>query len=198
MRWDWVKFRYRLPTADRRPESCHVYEDSIVVDGSLPARERGRLLDPLILGSAREAMDRGHSLALIRPRNTRFVFKPKTEREIEEEREAFRRAARQTALFDRELAELEPSPYEFRFRFEDDGGRHDYQNGDWEAHAMFWRERHRTSEAEALRWMDGTLNEEYPRKGMVFAIGNQAKRPQTWQLLGVIRLDEPAQGELEI
>jgi hypothetical protein len=41
-----------------------------------------------------------------------------------------------------------------------------------------------------------TFNVEYPLKGMVFAIGNQAKRPQTWQLLGVIRLDEQTQGEL--
>jgi hypothetical protein len=31
---------------------------------------------------------------------------------------------------------------------------------------------------------------------MAFALGNQAKRPQTWQLLGVIRLDEVTQGEL--
>jgi hypothetical protein len=31
---------------------------------------------------------------------------------------------------------------------------------------------------------------------MVFAIGKQAKRPQTWQLLGVIRLDDTPQGEL--
>jgi hypothetical protein len=44
--------------------------------------------------------------------------------------------------------------------------------------------------------MNQTFNEEYPRKGMVFAIGNQAKRPQTWQLLGVIRLNEQIQGEL--
>jgi hypothetical protein len=43
-----------------------------------------------------------------------------------------------------------------------------------------------------------TLNVEYPRKGMVFAIGNQAKRPQTWQLLGVIRLDDASQGELAV
>ena len=58
---------------------------------------------------------------------------------------------------------------------------------------MFWRERKRTSETEALRWMDGTFNEEYPRRGMAFAIGNMAKRPQTWQLLGVLRLDEVKQ-----
>ncbi len=35
--------------------------------------------------------------------------------------------------------------------------------------------------------MDGVFNEDYPRRGMVFAIGNMTKRPQTWQLLGVLR-----------
>ena len=40
------------------------------------------------------------------------------------------------------------------------------------------------------------FNDEYPRKGMAFAVGNVAKRPQTWMLLGIIRLDEIAQGEL--
>ena len=197
-RWDWVKFDYRAPTADRRAESCHVYEESIVVDGKLAANERARLLDPLIVGSAKHAVELGQSLCLIRPRNTRFIATRKSPIEIEKEREAFRLAARQTSRFDKELAELEPSPYKFRFKFEDDSGKHDYQNGDWEAHAMFWRERNRTSEAEALSWMDQTFNENYPRRGMAFALGNQAKRPQTWQLLGVIRLDELAQAELAL
>lgn len=61
---------------------------------------------------------------------------------------------------------------------------------------MFYRERLRRGETAALAWMDGTFNEDYPRRGMVFAIGNQAKRPQVWQLLGVIRLDERRQAEL--
>ncbi len=63
---------------------------------------------------------------------------------------------------------------------------------------MFWRERGRTSDNQALEWMDQTFNVEFPKRGMVFAIGNQAKRPQTWQLLGVIRLDEMNQGELPL
>jgi len=63
---------------------------------------------------------------------------------------------------------------------------------------MFWRERNRTSEAEALQWMLRTFNDEYPVKGMVFALGNQAKRPQVWQLLGVIRVDELPQSELPL
>jgi len=197
-RWDWVAFDFHSPTSDRRTESCHVHEESIVVDGALPKGKRTGLLGPMIVGSAKEATERGQSLALVRPRNTRFIYAAKTAEEIEEEREAYRRAARQTSMLDQELADLNPSPFEFRFRFEDNGGKHDYQNGDWEAHAMFWRERQRTSEAEALRWMDGKFNDECPRRGMAFAIGNQAKRPQTWQLLGVIRLDETSQGELAV
>ena len=46
------------------------------------------------------------------------------------------------------------------------------------------------TKAEVLDWMDDVFNVEYPSKGMVFAVGNQAKRPHVWQLLGVIRLDE--------
>jgi len=63
---------------------------------------------------------------------------------------------------------------------------------------MFWLQRRRTSEAEALQWMKQTFNEEYPQRGMAFALGNQAKRPQTWQLLGVLRLDSCEQGELSL
>ena len=80
--------------------------------------------------------------------------------------------------------------------FEDDDGAHDYQNGDWETHVMFWRWQKIHGEAEALRLMAKTYNEDYPAKGMVFALGNMAKRPQTWQLLGVLRLDELRQSDL--
>ncbi|MGX7709355.1 hypothetical protein [Methylobacterium sp. Gmos1] len=192
-RWDWVEFKYRPPKADRRRESCHVYEETIKKDGHLPDRERSTLLEPLIVGSALEAQERGQSLALIRPRNTRFTYRAKKPADIEADREAYKRAACQTSFFDEELAALDPSPFEFKFSFEDAAGRHEYRNGDWEAHAMFWRERQRTSETEALRWMDGVFNQDYPRRGMAFAIGNMFKRPKTWQLLGVLRLDEAKQ-----
>jgi hypothetical protein len=135
-RWDWIRFQYRPPSRDHREESCYVHEESIVVDGKLPDAERARFLNAIVVSSAEAAMARGKSLALIRPRNTRFVFKRKTGAQIEAEREAYRVAARQTDIFDKELAELEPSPFEFRFRFEDDAGKHDYENGDWEAYAM--------------------------------------------------------------
>jgi hypothetical protein len=195
-RWDWVDFSYRSPTRDTRFESCHVYEDTIAVGGSVPSAERGRILKPLIRKSAKEAESLGHSLTLVRPTNPKFVSKKKTQGDLDEEREAYREAAQQGSIFDKELAELEPSPYDFRFRFEDDGGKHDYQNGDWETHVMFFKWRQLYGETETLKKMSDVFNDDYPRKGMLFALGNQAKRPQTWQLLGVIRYDEPGQDDL--
>lgn len=94
------------------------------------------------------------------------------------------------------MQQLEPSPFDFRFQFEDSAGRHDYQNGDWETHVTFWRWREQYGEASALSKMSTVFNDDYPARGMVFALGNQAKRPQTWQLLGVIRLDELKQADL--
>ena len=75
-------------------------------------------------------------------------------------------------------------------------GRHNYENGDWETQAMFSLWRSRYGEAAPLRRMHETFNEHCPTRGMVFAIGNQANRPKTWQLLAVIRLDEVRQGQL--
>lgn len=195
-RWDYVSFRYGRPKSDRRVESCHVHEESIVVDGHLRKEERARLLEPLIVPSAADAESKGQSLALIRPRNARFVAKPLSTTEIQQQRESFRAAAQQPTFFDEELAELEPSPYRFSFKFEDASGKHEYQNGDWEAHTMYWREQMRSNSSKALEWMDHTFNVEYPKRGMAFALGNMAKRPHTWQLLGVLRLDVSTQGEL--
>lgn len=190
-RWDLVKFRHRTPVRDKRAESCNVEEDSIEIVGEMPRRERSRFFDPLIVPSVAEAERRGQSLGLIRPCETRFFYKRKSQADLAEERDAYSRAARQGSLLDKELDALEPSPYEFKFRFKDDEAEHTYTNGDWEAYAMFYNGcRRGKSEAEVLEWMDHVFNVEYPDKGMVFAVGNQAKRPHVWQLLGVIRLSE--------
>lgn len=197
-RWDWVDFLYAKPTRDKRSESCSVHEESLKVVGQLPKSKRASFLKPLVLPSINAAVKRGQSPALIRPKNTRFTYRRKSDSEIAEEREAFRIAARQTSLLDRELAALDPSPFEFRFKFEDDAA-HDFENGDWEAHAMFYNGRKQgMSEQEVLDWMDETFNVRYPQQGMLFAVGNQAKRPHVWQLLGVLRVDDLAQEMLPL
>jgi hypothetical protein len=181
---------------DKRGESCAVEEDSIRIVGEMPKRERARLLNPLIMPSVVEAARRGQSLALIRPIETRFSHRAKSASQMQQERAAYAKAARQGSLLDKELESLEPTPYVFTFRFRDADHRHTYTNGDWEAHAMYYRGRQRgLSDAEVLDWMNQTFNVDYPKSGMAFAVGNQAKRPQVWQLLGVLRLDELSESE---
>uniref|UniRef100_UPI004047CD9C hypothetical protein n=1 Tax=Yoonia sp. TaxID=2212373 RepID=UPI004047CD9C len=196
-RWNWVDFKYRTPTNDRRAESCHVMEDSINVDGFMPTKDRSAFLNPLVSNSVADAAAAGKSLALIRPKNTRFYYKAKAESELDAERKTYEQAASQGSFFDKQLAALEPSPYEFRFKFEDGTGPHDYANGDWEAHAMFFNGRKREgSDKATLDWMSATFNEQYAKRGMLFCVGNMAKRPQTWQLLGVLRVDGTTQQAL--
>jgi hypothetical protein len=194
-RWDQVRFNYGLPPQDSRAESCRVHEESIKVIGHLETKFRSGLLLPLVKRSAKHAAADGASLALIQPKIPRFTWRGKKPERIEAEKLAYRAAARQQNLFDKELTELDPTPYDFMFSFEDDDGKHHYTCGDWEIHAMFYRESRRRSAAEALRWMDGVFNEVYPKDGMAFAIGNMAKRPQVWQLLGVLKIDL-SQGDL--
>ena len=193
-RWDWVDFKYRRPTRDRRSESCHVMEDSLHVSGSMPSRDRASFLNRLVFPSVKAAEENGQSLALIRPRNTQFDFKKKKPADLDQERRIYAEAASQGSFFDERVKALEPSPYDFRFKFEDEAGSHTYTNGDWEAHAMYFNGlRREGSEKAALDWMSKTFNEDYPRKGMLFCVGNMAARPQTWQLLGVLRVDDTNQ-----
>lgn len=198
-RWDYVDFKYGRPPHDQRRESCRVFEDSIVVGKEMPKSERAKILNPLVLSSITSAAERGDSLALIRPINPRFVYKRKTEEQIGQERNTYKLAASQSSFFDEDLAALEPTPFDFRFKFSDAESNHDFSNGDWEAHAMYFLGRQRgQSEKEVLGWMDQVFNVDYVKRGMVFAVGNQAKRPQTWQLLGVLRVDDSNQIALPI
>lgn len=188
-RWDWVTFRYRRPTDDTRSESCHVFEDTITVDGHLSAADRHEFLDRLFVSSAKAAAEQGKSLALIRPRNPRFIFKKKKAQAIESERQLFVNAGRQTSFLDTDLETLQPLPYAFAFRFEDEEGQHTYTCGDWETQATFWKWRQEYGEDRALAHLSDRYNQEYSSKGVAFAIGNVLKRQHIWQLLGVVRAD---------
>ena len=135
-RWDWVEFQYSK-SSDPRVESCRVHEESINRLSPLHKNERAAFLDRMIIGSANEAASLGKSLALIRPRDTLFHWVKKTDQELEGERQHFSEVSRQKSLIDPELAKIEPTPYKFYFNFTDNSGKHQYENGDWESHAMF-------------------------------------------------------------
>ena len=195
-RWQWLRYHWRQPTADSRWESRHVFEDTLSVEATMPEGERSEFLEPLIVGSVKEAQERGGSLALIRPKESKFRFTPKASEKIDEERQKYRAAAQQRSFFDKDLAAIDPAPYEFKLRFRDENGWHNPRCEDWETMATFWKLRRSHGEEVALKHLDEMYNSRYPERGMVLALGNMAGRPQTWLLLGVIRLDNPAQSRL--
>jgi hypothetical protein len=192
-RWNWIKFSFEKPPKDSRPESCRLFEDTIQIDGKLSEIDRPKLLEPMIMGSAVEAASSGKSLALIRPKNTCFYFKKKSVSQVADEQQKYAAVARQVSFLDEELAAYQPNPFEFRFKFSDSAGQHDYACGDWEVNTTFWKWRKLYGEHSTLQRMDQLFNQKYPSQGMVFGIGNMASRPQTWQLLAVIRLNETMQ-----
>lgn len=194
-RWNWVTYQAQRPRDDRRPESRRVREDSIQVVGSLTLQRRSRFLEPILVPSWKFAHSHGHSLALIRPAagSFRLYWKRKTEARLAREARGARTNVSQLSMLDGPLKPLTPCPYEFRATFIDAEGEWDRQCGDWEIEATYWRFRqHLGSEEAALSEISRTFNDRYT-SGVAVAMGNQARSPATWMLLGIIRLSEPNQ-----
>jgi hypothetical protein len=198
-RWDVIEYQYRLPKDDRRSESRRVQEDTICVVGSVPIAERARLLNPVIVPSTEVARDHGQSLALIRPLDVVFKATKKTKNEVLLEQRAYRDAASQGSFFDKELAELEPCPYAFKFSYSDEQGKsHDSTCDDWETTAMFRNFSKEYGEERALALMRKAFEDDYPQRGMAFAMGTHSRYPDVWLLVGVLRLDIPNQLTLAV
>ncbi len=194
-RWQWIEYDWIAPGSDdRRKESRRVQEDTIKTLEIMPERDRANFLNPIIMNSTDEAASKGMTLALVQPKNVKFTYKKKTADQLDKERAAYQEAARQKSLFDADLNALEPCPYAFYFDWTDqDGKSHKATCDDWETAATFYRRRMNKGESEALISMNYTFGEEYPKKGMAFAMGTHSRRPEQWLLVGLIRLDQTAQ-----
>ncbi|WP_133065580.1 hypothetical protein [Niveispirillum lacus] len=190
-RWQWIEYDWIAPGPDdRRKESRRVQEDTIKSCEIMPERDRAIFLNRIIMNSTDQAASHGMTLALIRPETVKFFYKRKSVTQIERERIAYQEAARQKSLLDPDLEALEPCPFAFHFDWKDsDGKSHKATCDDWETAATFYRRRHDKGEQEALRSMEVTFGEEYPRNGMAFAMGTHSRRPEQWLLVGVIRLN---------
>ena len=185
-RWDIVQFSYSRPTDDNRQERCRVHEESILVTGTVTKdTEKESIVARAIVPSEKFAIANNMSLALVRPRGVRFKHRRRSLSELEEMRSDFAAQAKQATMFDKDLDLIEPCPFEFKMQYDDDDGPHEKICGDWETSAAFFNLRRYYAEHEVLRHLEQKYIEEYPLKGLVFALGNMKKRPQTWQLLGV-------------
>jgi hypothetical protein len=197
-RWQWIDYDWIAPGADdRRKESRRVQEDTIQLGETMPERERAAFLDPIITASTAEAASKGMSLALVRPAQVKFRWRAKTQKQIAEERQAYEDAARQTSFLDDDLKALNPCPYAFHFDWTDgDGKPHKATCDDWETAATFYRREKTMGAKAALADMERTFGEEYPSRGMAFAMGTHSRRAEQWLLVGVLRLDRVSQMSL--
>lgn len=196
-RWNIISFEYSRPKGDNRAESCRVHEDSIGVVGKVKRKdEKTDLIDRVIVSSEKEAIGCNYSLAAIRPRNVRLSYKRRDASEIEVARKSFEDLARQKTMFDKELAALEPCPIRFTMHYDDADGPHNKTCADWETHATFKKFSQLYGEKQAIEHLQKTYCEDYVKAGLVFALGNIAKRPQTWQLLGIFPVEPAVQPSL--
>ena len=101
-------------------------------------------------------------------------------------------------MFDKELDLLEPCKFSFFMTYEDEHGPHTKTCADWETSAAFFNLERSHGEAHALEHLRTIYCETYAKTGLVFALGNMAKRPQTWQLLGIFPSEPNSQKAFEL
>ena len=199
-RGQWVNDALRRPSDDKRRESRRIEENTLQAAGTLHPRERLRLLTPLLRASTREAAERGESLALIEPPSLSLKVKAKRPDIIAAERAAFKSTARQQSLMDKDMPPFEPCPYAIAIPFMDhDGVQHAPQCGDWEATGTFFNlRRHGESDEAIIRHLRADFTEPRLGRRIILAMGTVKARPRQWLLLGVLRVQDDAPGQLAL
>lgn len=196
-RWDRIKFSWRLPSDDVRSESRRIDQDTLEVTGVLKARERQNFLSNCIVESLNTERERGKSFALLKPEIISFKIESKTEREMDQETEAIRVLNAQQDLFNtKPIIPRKPCPKKFKYRYKDADGIRTGTCQDWETEATYFNWRREYGEERALRDMERVFGVEYPKKGVLFAMGTHSLYPDTWLMNGIIRLDEIQQFSL--
>lgn len=195
-RWDLLEYQPVPPKADRRSESRHVHEQTLRRIGRLNESKRADMLAPLIRPSFKDAESRGESLTLIRPIDFSLGWRRKTPSKLLAEKSARAKTLAQGSLLEKELAAIEPCPYDLTISFTDESGSHRMQCGDWETPAAFFNWKKLYGETDALQKLKDKYENEYVRNGVAFAMGTMNRYPKTWMLLGIIRLNHSGQLKL--
>ena len=195
-RWDRIRFKWRLPSDDPRPESRRVDQDSIDIVGQLKPADRERFLANSIVTSLQQQRLQGRSLALLKPTIKNFIIEKKTEAEIGDELNKFDLIRSQGDLFAKQAVPYRPCPYTFKYRYLTDDGERLGSCQDWEIEATYFNWSRYYGEQTALDMMKQTFGEKYPQKGMLLAMGTHSLYPETWLINGVVRLDDVRQGSL--
>lgn len=196
-RWDHIKYRWSKPkaTKDTRTESRRVDPHSIEILRPLKPSDRNPLLARSTVTSLERERKEDRSLALLKAKILDFWPERQADGEIlKRERVLAQLRAQQDMFAPAPLIPIRTCPYLFKYRFRDDDGVHEGTCQDWETEQTFFaRLRDQRSEAAALDWMVKKFGEEYPRLGMVLAMGTHRYRHDQWLINGVIRLNDDPQ-----
>lgn len=193
-RWDRIQFRWRMPKDDTRRESRRVDQDTISIVGKLKRAERERFLANRIVTSLDREREEGRSLALLKAEITEFVVENKTTDEIFSETGRFKALRAQADLFNtKQIIPYSPCPYRFKYRYRTDDGTREGTCQDWETEATYFNWNRTLGEQKAIDQMRKCFGEDYPKKGMLLAMGTHSRRHDQWLINGVVRLDEVAQ-----
>ena len=162
-RWDRIRFRWRLPNDDPRPESRRVDQDSIRITGELKPSERQRFLAARIVTGLKREREANRSLALLRPRVLGFSCQRKSEDEMAKDTAAFAALHNQADLFNtKPLIPSQPCPFPLppppppppplssRVPLREGGRRSAGHLPDWEIEATFYNWHRSFGEERAL------------------------------------------------
>lgn len=194
-----IRCRAARRTSDTRPESWHIDQDTLELEGvPIPAGSRGwsrRMgLLPAPSASLHEILDaqasRGTSIGMFRPREIkRLTLKP-----AEPWNEKQKAALRQEHLNlgaeqSRELNELEQIPWKFAYEFVCDDARcagHELSIIDWEIGAAYreWSRTYGPRWEEAIRQK---FERELPARDLHLVVGNLAAHHGSFVIIGLVR-----------
>lgn len=201
-RWEWITYEYVKPKDDRRAESQKVLSATLSPKGKMKESERANFLQPLVLGSLKEADARRESLSLIRPLSVRLQAIEKSPDDLASETLKHKELADQLSLLeeDESVEPLTPCRMQFILHWKDqDGAQHRQECDDWETVAAFNRFERLYGEAKAISFLREKYEDQYFSAGLVLGFSTHSRRNlenatrNQWLLVGMIRLNESDQ-----
>lgn len=194
-RWDVIEFSWVRPKDDDRVESKRIFSQTLKVVGKVPQKERHAFARRALVSDLESLSEKGQTFALIRPERPLFSVTKLSEAEIDKASVRRNFIRDQLDMFGKSQMEKEPPPYKFNYSFHFAGKDRNYSCIDWETEATFFRWRADYGEERAITEMKRVFGQEYPEKGVVFAMGTHRvkKFSKTWLLSGILRVDNDQQ-----
>lgn len=202
-KWQWITVQLSKASNDNRPESFHIYTDSISRDPkplstSRKWQERWRWLDLLHIASEFNELEQarqtlGYSLALLRPKSVLSldIKKAKLPDWTDEELNKLLKDQRQMGLFNEGEArkQLRKLPHDFYYNYvcESPSGKLEYTHKivDWEVGALYWNCKHNYGESWEKPFRT-KMEQDLLNKDLIFLMGTIHRFPSQWLIVGLI------------